>query len=76
MEKPITHVGLDVHKDTIAIALTEAGKRGEVREQRTRIGCISRRSAPESPTTRRPQSSRAPLLGSASILQLTPLPTR
>ena len=27
MEKPITYVGLDVHKDTIAIALAEAGKR-------------------------------------------------
>ena len=32
MEKRITYVGLDVHKDTIAVALTEAGKRGEVRE--------------------------------------------
>jgi hypothetical protein len=32
MEKPITYVGLDVHKDTIAIALAESGKRGEVRE--------------------------------------------
>jgi hypothetical protein len=28
----ITYVGLDVHKDTIAIALAESGKRGEVRE--------------------------------------------
>jgi hypothetical protein len=27
MEKPITYVGLDVHKDTIAIALAEADKR-------------------------------------------------
>ena len=26
------HVGLDVHKDTIAVALAEAGKRGELRE--------------------------------------------
>jgi transposase len=32
MEKPTTYVGLDVHKDTIAVALAEAGKRGEVRE--------------------------------------------
>ena len=32
MEKPITYVGLDVHKDTIAVALAETGKRGEVRE--------------------------------------------
>jgi transposase len=30
--KPITYIGLDVHKDTIAVALAEAGKRGEVRE--------------------------------------------
>ena len=32
MGKPITYVGLDVHKATIAVALAEAGKRGEVRE--------------------------------------------
>ena len=32
MGKPITYVGLDVHKDTIAVALAEAGKRGDVRE--------------------------------------------
>jgi transposase len=32
MEHPIIYVGLDVHKDTIAVALAEAGKRGEVRE--------------------------------------------
>ena len=25
MEQPITYVGLDVHKDTIAVALAEAG---------------------------------------------------
>jgi hypothetical protein len=25
MDKPITYVGLDVHKDTMAIALAEAG---------------------------------------------------
>jgi transposase len=32
LKQPITYVGLDVHKDTIAIALAEAGKRGEARE--------------------------------------------
>src|SRR5689334_25449384 len=32
VEKRITYVGLDLHKDTIAVALAEAGKRGEVRE--------------------------------------------
>src|SRR6202046_4018721 len=32
MAKPITYVGLDVHKDTIAVALAEAGLRGEGRE--------------------------------------------
>src|SRR5665213_1698963 len=32
MEKSITYVGLDVHKDTIAVAVAEAGKRAEVRE--------------------------------------------
>src|ERR1700749_481768 len=32
MAKPITYVGLDVHKDTLAVALAEAGLRGEVRE--------------------------------------------
>ncbi len=32
MEQSIIYVGLDVHKDTIAVALAEAGLRGEVRE--------------------------------------------
>jgi transposase len=31
MAKSITYIGLDVHKDTIAVAL-EAGLRGEVRQ--------------------------------------------
>ena len=35
MEKSITYIGLDVHKETIAVALAEAGKRGEVREYGT-----------------------------------------
>lgn len=32
MAKSITYIGLDVHKDTIAVALAEAGLRGDVRE--------------------------------------------
>lgn len=32
MEQPITYVGLDVHKDTITVALAEAGIRSDVRE--------------------------------------------
>ena len=32
MDKAITYVGLDVHKDTIAVAVAEAGVRGDVRE--------------------------------------------
>jgi hypothetical protein len=30
--KIITYIGLDVHKDTIAVALAEAGVRSDVRE--------------------------------------------
>ena len=32
LEQLITFIGLDVHKETIAVALAEAGKRNEVRE--------------------------------------------
>jgi transposase len=32
MEQHITYIGLDVHKDTIAVAVAVAGKREEVRE--------------------------------------------
>jgi|SRR5579872_2177790 len=32
LDKAITYVGLDVHKDTIAVALAEVGARGDVRE--------------------------------------------
>ena len=32
MEQPIAYVGLDVHKDTIAVALAESGMRSDVRE--------------------------------------------
>jgi len=32
MEKTVTYLGLDMRKDTIGVALAEAGLRGEVRE--------------------------------------------
>ncbi len=32
MKQPITYVGLDIHKDTMTVALAEAGNRGEVGE--------------------------------------------
>ena len=32
MDKSTTYIGLDAHKDTIAVALAEAGVRGDVRE--------------------------------------------
>ena len=32
MDKPIICIGLDVHKDTIAIALAAADKRDDVRQ--------------------------------------------
>ena len=35
MEQCITYVGLDVHKDTIVVALAEAGLREEVRQHGT-----------------------------------------
>src|ERR671917_1246714 len=35
MAEPITYVGLDVHRETIAVALAAAGERGEVREYGT-----------------------------------------
>ena len=31
MEKSITFIGLDVHKETISVALAEGGERGEAR---------------------------------------------
>jgi hypothetical protein len=33
MGESITYIGLDVHKDMIAVALAEAGLRGEVRDR-------------------------------------------
>ena len=41
MEQLISYVGLDVHKETIAVALAETGKRSEVREH----GKIAKTSA-------------------------------
>ncbi len=35
MAEAITFIGLDVHKETIAVALAEAGKRGEIRNYGT-----------------------------------------
>jgi len=32
MNECITYIGLDVHKDTISVALAEGSMRGEVRE--------------------------------------------
>src|SRR3984957_13577888 len=32
LDNPITYIGLDVHKDAIAVVLAEAGRRSEVRE--------------------------------------------
>ena len=40
MEQRIIYVGLDVHKDTIAVAFAEAGKRGELREYGTGLACV------------------------------------
>ena len=34
MQKAITYVGLDVHKDSIVVSLAEAGLRGRLREVR------------------------------------------
>ena len=50
MEKPITYVGLDVHKDTIAVALAEMRRREEVREH----GKIAVHAAPRR-ESRRPK---------------------
>jgi hypothetical protein len=35
MVEPITYVGLDVHKDTLAVSLAATGERGEVRQYGT-----------------------------------------
>ena len=35
MEKSITYVGLDVHKNTIAVAVAESGLRNDVRDYGT-----------------------------------------
>jgi hypothetical protein len=43
LEQLITYIGLDVHKETIAVALAEAGKRSEVREY-TVWRCSQRRA--------------------------------
>ena len=41
MAKSISYIGLDVHKDTIAVALAEASLGGEVRERGIGITAFS-----------------------------------
>src|ERR1700683_2582595 len=56
LDKAITYVGLDVHKDTIAVALAEAGVRGDVRE----YGKIA-----NTPATMKPLAAKLSRVGSA-----------
>jgi hypothetical protein len=59
LDKAITYVGLDVHKDTVAVALAEAGARRDVRE----FGKVA-----NTPAAVKALAAKLSRVGSASVL--------